>query len=366
MMSPTRNSNHSTLTCLGGKQGGLTLVELMIAMVLGLLLIAGIITILLGTQQTNRTQEALSQVQEAGRFATEALGRDFREGGLGNDALCFANARSLLDAPPLADLPGFGPAFFQMRAPFPMPPATFPADLQNDFETRGAFFWVDRLRGAGTALTLQDPPSQPSAQDPGRRTSLLVDGNASAIPINSVVTVVDARGNCETFRRNNAGASSLARDGASNAPPPVAEILVPGPIDVFFPSRTLYFVGRPSADRPFSLYRQERFGGHPDSGQAPQAIVEGIFDMAVEYGLVDGARQVAEYKPAGDMAAGDWENAAAIRIHILGYSGNENNVVDAPQQNLFFAGAPNGLFNAPDRRLYQAFTTTIAARNRLD
>jgi len=329
------------------QQRGLTLIELMIAMVLGLLLLAGIITILLGTQQTNRAQEAVSRVQEAGRFATEALGRDLREVGLGNEALCFAS-RLQIGAPP-AGLP-------DVESPFSSP-GNFPADLQSDFETRGTFFSVDRLRPADFGLTLSDPPADSSG-------GLVVGSGVSPIPINSVVTIVDARGNCETFRRNNAGGSTIGRDGASGA---TGTELRSGPIDVFLPSRTLYFVGRSSADEPFSLYRHERFDGNPASAQdPPQAIVEGVFDMAIEYGLVGGTRQVTEYKLAGDMDAGDWVNSAAIRIHILAYSVNENNVVEAAQQNVFFPGATNGLFNAADRRLYQTFSTTIAARNRLD
>src|SRR5690554_5908235 len=54
----------------------------MIAVLLGLLLIAGVINIFLGTQQTNRTQEALARVQETGRFAVEILSRQAREAGM--------------------------------------------------------------------------------------------------------------------------------------------------------------------------------------------------------------------------------------------------------------------------------------------
>src|SRR5690554_6300764 len=64
------------------KQAGLSLIELMIAVLLGLLLIAGVINIFLGTQQTNRTQEALARVQETGRFAVEILSRQAREAGM--------------------------------------------------------------------------------------------------------------------------------------------------------------------------------------------------------------------------------------------------------------------------------------------
>ncbi len=68
-------------------QSGLTLVELMIAMVLGLIVIGGVISVISANRQTYRTNEALSQVQESARTAFELLARDIRQAaatGCGN------------------------------------------------------------------------------------------------------------------------------------------------------------------------------------------------------------------------------------------------------------------------------------------
>ena len=51
------------------RQSGLSLVELMIAITLSLLLIAGVLQIFLSSKQTYSTNNALSRVQESGRFA---------------------------------------------------------------------------------------------------------------------------------------------------------------------------------------------------------------------------------------------------------------------------------------------------------
>ncbi len=59
-------------------QSGMTLIEIMIAMVLGAFLIGGVIQIFLNTQRTYRMQENLSRMQENGRFALEFLSRDVR------------------------------------------------------------------------------------------------------------------------------------------------------------------------------------------------------------------------------------------------------------------------------------------------
>lgn len=68
-------------------QSGLTLVELMIAMVLGLIVVGGVISVIAANRQTYRTNEALSQVQESARTAFELLARDIRQAaatGCGN------------------------------------------------------------------------------------------------------------------------------------------------------------------------------------------------------------------------------------------------------------------------------------------
>src|SRR5690554_4826207 len=63
-------------------QKGLTLVELMVAMVLGLVVIGGAISLTLANRQSYRTNEGLSQVQESARTAFELLARDLRQAGV--------------------------------------------------------------------------------------------------------------------------------------------------------------------------------------------------------------------------------------------------------------------------------------------
>jgi type IV pilus assembly protein PilW len=61
---------------------GFTLIELMVAMVLGLVIIGGATSLILANRQSYRTNEALSQVQESARTAFELLARDVREAGI--------------------------------------------------------------------------------------------------------------------------------------------------------------------------------------------------------------------------------------------------------------------------------------------
>lgn len=68
-------------------QNGLTLVELMIAMVLGLLLLGGVIQIFLSSNESYQLQDGLSRLQENGRFAMDVITLNLRQTGYKANAL---------------------------------------------------------------------------------------------------------------------------------------------------------------------------------------------------------------------------------------------------------------------------------------
>lgn len=68
--------------CRPGRAAGFTLIELMVAMVLGLIVIAGVTSVFLAGQQSFRTNDALANVQDSSRVAFELMARDIREAGL--------------------------------------------------------------------------------------------------------------------------------------------------------------------------------------------------------------------------------------------------------------------------------------------
>ncbi len=63
------------------RQRGLTLIEIMVALVISLFLLAGLLQMFIGTRQSARVQENLSRVQENGRFAIDFVGRNIRLAG---------------------------------------------------------------------------------------------------------------------------------------------------------------------------------------------------------------------------------------------------------------------------------------------
>lgn len=85
------------------QQRGLSLVELMIGMALGLVVILAVVYVFAGSRASHRHQESFSGVQEAGRIALEVLGRDIRmAGNPGCGNLGVIEHRSAVIVPPEA------------------------------------------------------------------------------------------------------------------------------------------------------------------------------------------------------------------------------------------------------------------------
>lgn len=69
-------SGRTGVACVRAR--GFTLLEMMVAVVLGLLLTAGIVTLFSATGNTNRVQDGLARLQENGRFAMTRIDSDLR------------------------------------------------------------------------------------------------------------------------------------------------------------------------------------------------------------------------------------------------------------------------------------------------
>ncbi|MBC7699651.1 PilW family protein [Aquabacterium sp.] len=122
------------------------------------------------------------------------------------------------------------------------------------------------------------------------------------------------------------------------------------------------------------------FGG-PGNGFQP--LVNNIEDMQISYGVADTAqvvpvggvtavnrpgKRVVRYINAsdvGDPITGDWDKVIAVRICLVVRS--EDNVLDqaTPYRGCSNAAAPTTVMTPTDRRIYRAFTTTVVLNNRI-
>lgn len=85
------------------RQRGLTLVELMVAMTLGLVVVLGVVYVFSGARASHRHQESYSAIQEAGRIALEVLAREARmAGNTGCGSVAYMTHLSGPSEPPVA------------------------------------------------------------------------------------------------------------------------------------------------------------------------------------------------------------------------------------------------------------------------
>ncbi len=66
---------------VGKKQAGLSIVELLVALVISMLLMTGVVQVFFASKQTYASNEAASRLQENGRFALEFIAQNARHAG---------------------------------------------------------------------------------------------------------------------------------------------------------------------------------------------------------------------------------------------------------------------------------------------
>ena len=75
-------SIYQSLSASRRLQVGMSLIELMIAMTIGLILMFAVGNIMIGSRQSNQVNDGLARMQENARFAMQLLKRDLRSAGL--------------------------------------------------------------------------------------------------------------------------------------------------------------------------------------------------------------------------------------------------------------------------------------------
>jgi len=223
-------------------QQGLTLVEILVALVISLFLIAGVIQLFVGSKQTYRGQDALSRIQENGRFAIERIAWDLRMAG-------YVDPR-ITPAPAVVAIAG------------------------NDGAANDDSITVQWNNGAANF----------------RAYSLMCNGGGNP----------------------PCGAQQLPTLALQLQPPP--------------------------ANR--------------------QMLIENVAQMQILYGVCVGGVVNPPYVNAAAVV--DWNNVCSVQVDLL-LASADNNLVTQPQ-TYFYQG---GLVTAADRRFYQAFSTTVAIRNRI-
>lgn len=321
-------------------QKGISIIEIMIAGIIGLLLILGITKIFLSCKQAYRMQDAQSRLQENARISLELLNQNIRLAGfLG----CHSKSHSpkVIANPPLIA--------------YPSPMISGGDDNTGSFANPNPALYAPLANGiikGSDAITLQFGESchawtQQDLSGVDASSGLPPD-NTCAINAGTPL-VLSSCSNAHIFKQ----ASDASLNTLNGMPTQSLGINYPkGSEILLFRSYTFYIRYNPN-NQP-ALYRLDN--NKDMIGNNPVELVEGVENMQILYGFdADNDASVNQYQEADQVA--DWSQIVSVRIDLTLRS-IEDNLTSDPR-TYSFDGSPE----VTDRRLWKKFVTTIALRN---
>lgn len=339
---------------------GLSLVELMVAMVISLILLIGVIQIFVGTSTTNRAQEGLSRVQENARFGIDSVSRDLRMAGFtGCPRSSEVDMNVLAQNVDQNSLLGG----FTLRGVDDAQGATNFWATNGEPDDLVADTPAIRIYHSGDSTT--SPSEMTGSNDNFQAANFWVDDNLD-VQDDDIVIITDCR-SAHAVAAHNEGATGDGnwRININSNNDPNNWNHVP---NVNYDERS-----RVLAHRAYTYFIAERREGFPalyrrneaNAGGAQSIeLVENLETMRIQYGRdTNGDEQVDEYVNAGALTgADDWDEIVAVRISMLVRS--ENLLGEERTRQFVLLG--DTLPEFQDRRIRQVATTTISLRNRLN
>jgi type IV pilus assembly protein PilW len=326
------------------KHRGFTLVELMIAMVLGLVIVGSVMAVMLANKRSYRTNEGLSQVQESARTAFELLAHDLRQAD-GNGCTSSARTANVLTPRPLWWQDWFGIAGYDQTE---ADPAVAIGTAVGERVAGTDSISMQSMDGTGLAVALHDPvtyrvdiatPHDFVAND----IILLCDFDHAAIFRASAIT-----GTTSVFHNNFVGTPGNCKRGLG-FPHECATTVGDG---YQFPQNAQigrlfavdWYVGNNgrAGEGGRSLYRRRLDAG---GVEVTEEVVAGITNMQMQFRATGSDVIIADA-----AAVPDWSVISSVLIQITALS-SDINVTTDPTVNT--------------GRVQRQFNYLVSLRNRL-
>lgn len=378
-----------------GCQRGLTLIELLIAMTIGLVLLAGVVTVMIGSKNHFYSEEEMSYIQENGRFAIDQLGYDIRMAGYFGCSVLGELTNTLEGSDAESWLSSNGIKGFEYSE---KDDADFPDGLsdlvlagtdvvvinrgeQDDSlivtEHKPTSATIDLASGsdaivAGDILVLVNPDCSHAAifQMSGPNSS-----NPDHINHNTGNTV--SPGNCRKALSDADGKAYACGDSNEPANNGVEGFeFQPGSSLMKFNS-SAYFIGTSTITGLPTLYRSAVTRSGSTASSVNEELISGVENMQILYGLdtstdMDGVvdQYVRATSITQDEASGGvytaWDRVITVRLDLVMRSARPvypentevNLGVDLDNDN----AVDDDVYN--DRFMRQKFSTTFRIRNR--
>jgi type IV pilus assembly protein PilW len=282
----------------GFRQAGLSLIELMVALVIGLFLIVGAVSVYQQARNAYRTTEAVARVQETARYAFDILEPELRMANYWgfNSRADYIEERATVGQAEPVSLAGF--------------------DAQLDYcGDNFAINLDDYLDGSDDSYTLTCAATGTASAT----SDVLVVRRAAEQASTSIVAnrvylqTSRLRGTLFVPGAACADLTACSEIPAGYAPPQsrTHELFVSG-----------YYVSEDSTGRPgFPSLRRKRLaainGGSAALVYPDEEIIPGVEDMQVRFGVdTNGDTNVDQYVEPGSVAAGDAVISATVWLRV--------------------------------------------------
>lgn len=280
---------------------GFSLVELMVAMTLGLILLAGVVRLVMDTSQSHREVTRAARLMENGRYAIDLLYEELRHAG-------YYGRYTALDAPTAAG------------DPCATSLATIEADMSYPVEG------YDDVSGTPPLSCLSDAEHRDGTDILVVRRASTDDGTAIAALSPGLVYLQSHGGAMRLLAAaadqstNAANFDLTERDGSLT---PIRRYRT----DIYFVSDCKEDSCAGVSDPVPTLKRLELStdGGGPRITPTPVPLVEGVEDMQLDYGIDrndDGAPDESATGSGDQFEAlpdnfDEWGNVVSVRVHLL-------------------------------------------------
>jgi len=334
------------------RQGGLSIIEILIALVLGLFLIGGVLYTFLSAKEVFASNDALAKIQEDGRMAMERLTREIRQAGF----MGCANAADVaprviadpdkdgITAEHVTFASGDGIEVFDGGADWVNPTAITQVAGTDVIRIKGLSACTGRLTGNMTANNANiQIGTNPCGWTAGR---ILVIADCTSIDIFSATNVSN-------------GSVTIAHANSSNTDEKLSKAYGKEAI-VFGYGEKTFFIGMHPTLRLPMLYEASYDG----TATIASDVAANVYDLQVLSAAVDTDNDrapnsvVASTGSPPELGAVTWSQALNLNVRFSVRSESDN--TGPSRMTYTFNGA-----QVTDRRIKRDFTSVIGIRNRL-
>lgn len=345
------------------RQKGFSLLEIMIALVLSSVVIGGTLSVFVNTKKSQRFTNALSQIQESGRFALEFLKHDVRMIG-------YQGCNS------------YGEPTVNIVSNV-ITQANFEANKFQGYEVKSGWAAGTPFSSKIQAINGTDAISLTRVTDFSSKNKLMAQSsnqievsNSPEITISPKAHMLVMISDCESadlFKVTSLSSDSNAIKLNHSTGSPIRKSYDTDSAKISSYRQVIYFIGdtkrkNERGDPIYALYQAKA----PFTTQHTQELIEGVENMQILYGesLPSGNMR---YVPANQTGPDiNWRNVKSVKIALLMTTnqavrtGEDTSTYQLLNTELKAPGAGVTTAHSGGYRLKKVFSTTINIRNRVE